>query len=101
MAFLTNLKDKGYILLAYLNSTLIYYWMKKNVHEYGDTGFRLSNQYVKEIPIPRDINDSELKNLVQRAIRGENTIRQIDEIVFKSYGFSPEEIEIIKEVVRA
>ena len=51
MAFISGIEQYKYWLLALLNSKLIYAWVKWNVHEYGDTGFRLSNQYVQEIPI--------------------------------------------------
>ena len=55
MAFITDFKSKEdiYYILGILNSILIYYWIKHNVHEYGSTGFRLSNQYVELIPIPK------------------------------------------------
>jgi site-specific DNA-methyltransferase (adenine-specific) len=53
MAFLSNIERHKYWLLAFLNSNLIYYRVKWNVHEYGNSGFRLSNQYVENIPIPK------------------------------------------------
>ena len=52
MAFLSNFGNDGDFLLSFLNSKIVYFWMKLNVHEYGETGFRLSNQYVEEIPVP-------------------------------------------------
>ena len=56
MAFLSNFDDNGDFLLRYLNSNIVYFWMKLNVHEYGETGFRLSNQYVEQIPVPDPFN---------------------------------------------
>ena len=40
-------------LISILNSKLVYFWVDKNVHQYGITGYRLSNQYVEIIPIPQ------------------------------------------------
>ncbi len=50
MAFFTgnNLK----FIMALLNSKLIYKYVEMIVHQYGFTGFRLSNQYVEIMPIP-------------------------------------------------
>ena len=43
MAFINGAKEKTYYLLAVLNSSLVKFWMKKNVPEYGSTGYRFSN----------------------------------------------------------
>ena len=54
MAFLSNFNiQKGKYILAVLNSKIVKYWVKNNVHQYGTTGYRLSNQYVEQIPIPQ------------------------------------------------
>ncbi len=54
MAFLSSFhKRTGRYILSILNSKLVAYWVDKNVHQYGNTGYRLSNQYVEEIPIPK------------------------------------------------
>lgn len=75
-AFLTT-KDYKESLLFQLNSELFYYWMRTNVHEYGESGFRLSNQYVSIYPaLNRDVLDkSELYNC---------------------YNFTKEEIDVIE-----
>ena len=97
MAFLSNTKNNTYYLLGFLNSTIVYYWMRKNVHEYGSSGFRLSNQYVKEIFVPKD---NQLKNDIEKIMNNnEYTLNEkhklIDEILFDFYKFTDEEIEII------
>ncbi len=121
MAFIISFKNKEtYLyLLAILNSNLVYYWIKHNVHEYGSTGFRLSNQYVELIPIPetdektRDkmikfvehiINLKEKINTIKNPNEVKNTQRQIDaieknidEIVYKLYNLNDSEIKIIEE----
>jgi len=50
MAFLTAKKELMPSLQYLLCSQLFYYWMRKNVHEYGESGFRLSNQFVAIFP---------------------------------------------------
>ena len=107
MAFIGGLKSKqeAYYILAILNSNLIYFWIKYNVHEYGDAGFRLSNQYVEVIPIPEVDKKTEIKivDLVDKVIEGKkNNIdtkeleEEIDRIVYGLYGLSEEEIKIIE-----
>ena len=107
MAFIGGLKSKqeAYYILAILNSNLIYFWIKYNVHEYGDAGFRLSNQYVEVIPIPEVDKKTEVKieSLVDKVIEGKkNNIdtkeleEEIDRIVYGLYGLSEEEIKIIE-----
>ncbi len=54
MAFLSNFKSiEGKYIIAVLNSKTINFYVSKSVHQYGDTGYRLSNQYVEKIPIPK------------------------------------------------
>ncbi|MCX8035077.1 MAG: Eco57I restriction-modification methylase domain-containing protein [Candidatus Dojkabacteria bacterium] len=50
MAFFTG-ENLMYI-MAILNSKLIYNYVEMIVHQYGYTGFRLSNQYVEMMPLP-------------------------------------------------
>ncbi|MBW5379272.1 BREX-1 system adenine-specific DNA-methyltransferase PglX, partial [Brachyspira hampsonii] len=120
MAFINGLnsREKAYYILGVLNSNLVYFWIKHNVHEYGHTGFRLSNQYVEIIPIPEPDKDTENKlvNLVDSIIdlnkklaseKNPNTIemintriqavdKAIDKIVYALYGLNDEEIKIIE-----
>jgi len=94
MAFISRIEQYKYWLLALLNSKLIYAWVKWNVHEYGDTGFRLSNQYVQEIPIifPKD------KEIEQEIITlsNEKQYPKIDNLIYKLYDLSEKEINFIK-----
>lgn len=88
------------------------------MHEYGQTGFRLSNQYVEIIPIPEPDKDTESKlvNLVDNIIdlnkklsseKNPNTIdilnsrietidRKINSIVYELYNLNSQEIAIIE-----
>ena len=68
MAFLSSLGKYEKYLLAILNSKLVYYWVKKNVHEYGSTGFRLSNQYVEQITVPKP--NSETLSIFDKLVDG-------------------------------
>ncbi|WP_157149451.1 Eco57I restriction-modification methylase domain-containing protein [Brachyspira pilosicoli] len=120
MAFISGLnsREKAYYILGVLNSNLVYFWIRHNVHEYGQTGFRLSNQYVEIIPIPEPDKDTESKlvNLVDNIIdlnkklsseKNPNTIdilnsrietidRKINSIVYELYNLNSQEIAIIE-----
>ncbi|WP_157150026.1 Eco57I restriction-modification methylase domain-containing protein [Brachyspira sp. SAP_772] len=120
MAFISGLnsREKAYYILGVLNSNLVYFWIRHNVHEYGQTGFRLSNQYVEIIPIPEPDKDTEdkLVNLVDNIIdlnkklsseKNPNTIEMlntriqavdaaIDKIVYSLYNLTDEEIRVIE-----
>lgn len=91
-----------YLLLAVLNSNLIYFWAKLNVHEYGDTGFRLSNQYVEQISIPL-VNNSKLEEiepLVIKALNNNSDIsneKEIQIFIYNLYGITKEEQIIIEQ----
>jgi hypothetical protein len=89
MAYLSNLPNKKSFLLNFLNSKIIYFLMKIGVHEYGETGFRLSNQYVLEFPIPtlQSLYDS-LDFLADTDAQKNN----VDKILYSFYKFSPDEI---------
>ena len=96
MAFISGIEQYKYWLLALLNSKLIYAWVKWNVHEYGDTGFRLSNQYVQKIPIipPKD------KEIEQKIITllNEKQYLKIDNLIYVLYGLLEEEIAFIEKL---
>ena len=96
MAFISGIEQYKYWLLALLNSKLIYAWVKWNVHEYGDTGFRLSNQYVQKIPIipPKD------KEIEQNIITllNEEQYLKIDNLIYVLYGLLEEEIAFIEKL---
>jgi hypothetical protein len=93
MAFLSNIENHKYWLLAFLNSNLIYYWIKWNVHEYGNTGFRLSNQYVENIPIPKYCTETEkqLEDFIKQ-----EAYKEIDGLVYSIYKLDDSEIQFIK-----
>ena len=105
MAFLSNFNETmGYYLLGVLNSTFIYYWIKYNVHEYGSAGFRLSNQYVEEmpIPIPNQKDEREITTLVDTILDKKShnldTSKEeakIDKIVYAMYGLTEDEINCV------
>ena len=95
MAFISGIEPYKYWLLALLNSKLVYAWIKWNVHEYGDTGFRLSNQYVQEIPIILPKQD------IERAIitlLNQKKYTEINALIYKLYNLSEEEIIFIENI---
>jgi adenine-specific DNA-methyltransferase len=98
-------------LLGVLNSKIIDFYVKSYIHLYGDTGFLLSNQYVERIPIPaitsanKGIVDK-IVDLVDRIIQLKNQDinndisnleREINELVYKLYDLTQDEIKIIEE----
>lgn len=99
MAFINGAKNKTLYLLAVLNSSIIKFWMKKNVPEYGSSGYRLSNQFVIQIPVP--INPpsdlfEKINNLVSKGFSsGSFDYNEIDNSVYKLFGLSADEIEYI------
>ena len=100
MAFISNYGEHKEYLLAILNSNLFFFWMKKSVHEYGNLGFRLSNQYVEQFPISH-INNSmimRIKTLVNNTI--DSTIeREINTIVYQLYGLTEIERKFVEETI--
>jgi len=104
MAFLSNIREYKYLLLAILNSNLVYFWAKLNVHEYGDTGFRLSNQYVEQISIPiveKEVLD-EIEPLIINALKNNLDItneQNIQQFVYKLYGITEQEQDIIEQKI--
>ena len=109
MAFFSGFTElQGLYLLGIVNSAIIYYWVKHNVHEYGSTGFRLANQYVEQFPIPEPTPEQEaqITTLVQtiltkkgHASSNQDTSveeNQIDKLVYGLYGLSDEEIDIVE-----
>lgn len=99
MAFINGAKNKTLYLLAVLNSSIIKFWMKKNVPEYGSSGYRLSNQFVIQIPVP--INPpsdlfEKINNLVSKGFSsGSFDYNEIDNSIYKLFGLSADEIEYI------
>ena len=107
MAFLSNFSlNTGIFLLSILNSKFVVYWVVKNVSEYGRTGYRLSNQYVENIPIPQ-IPEKEQVPFIKLAdkiiadkkagISTDTLEHQIDKMVYKLYKLTPAEIEIVEK----
>jgi adenine-specific DNA-methyltransferase len=119
MAFIISDKNIKY-LLALLNSKVINKYFESIAHQYGNTGFLCSNQYVERLPIPKITPQNanlanKIENLVNQilAITSKETYNpkadtadnrkvkalecQIDQLVYKLYGLTPEEIKIVEE----
>jgi len=62
MCFMTN--DNIKFLVGVLNSKLVDFYVRTYVHQLGDKGFLLSNQYVERIPVPPITKEN--KNLVEK-----------------------------------
>lgn len=107
MAFFTGNRSK--FIMAILNSKVIYKYVKMIVHQYGFTGFRLSNQYVEAMPIP-EVNSKngeqieKIEHLVNEIIvtkkHGKDTRfleAEIDRLVYELYELTDKEISIIEK----
>lgn len=122
MAFLTTDKEHEYILkylLAIFNNPMIEWLLGCIGHQYGDTGFLLSNQYLKQFPIVfpkksvinninKDVNNiislheenkqvktpQQKKELQQRINILE---KEVNRKIYEVYDLTPEEIQIIEE----
>jgi len=123
MAFLVTNFAK--YLLALLNSKIINIFFEAIAHQYGNTGFLCSNQYVEQLPIPK-ISESDQKpfiDLVDKILEIINPSsspfikggqegdyltnpnkqakvkeyeHQIDQMVYKLYDLTKEEIKTIE-----
>ncbi len=115
MAFFTGSHLK--YLLGVLNSKVVDWYVKTYVHQYADKGFLLSNQYVERIKVPPITSQnnhivSQIETLVnqmlaitqsedyfsnpQKQTRIKELEKQIDQLVYKLYDLTEEEIEIIE-----
>jgi len=108
MAFFTgnNLK----FIMAVLNSKVIYEYVNMIVHQYGFTGFRLSNQYVEIMPIPPITSSNEpivrqiealVDNILVAKRQNPHTDtseweNEIDKLVYRLYELTEEEVKIIE-----
>ena len=73
--------------------------MKKNVPEYGSTGYRFSNQFVTQIPVPLFVEEEDLDKIndfVKEYFEGKDTSNLINESIFKLFNLTENEIEYIK-----
>lgn len=92
---LTNLKIERDILWAILNSNILsYYYKIKNESKHMSGGyFGMDIPSIKELPI---INPSdEIKKIIKENVQ-ENNIKELNNIIYKLYGITDEEIEIIE-----
>ena len=96
MAFISGAGKYAYYFLALLNSPLMLYWMKKTVPQYGNTGFRLSNQFVSIFPA-KEITENELTKidlLVKDYLKSSNEkeLFEINAMIYKFYNLTDDEI---------
>ena len=113
MAFLTSEDTELlYYLLAILNSKLIKWYLKLIGHKYGKTGFLVSNQYVKKLPIPNttSIEKQDLIDLSKKIIKymkepNKNKIylnrlyNELNYKIYTIYNLNDSEITLINDSV--
>ena len=105
-AFIMSGKNLKYI-IALLNSKPVTYFFRNFYMgtELGNKGFRYKKAFLQKLPIPK-ISEEEQKPFIQKVdkiikLKKENKSteeleKQIDELVYKLYKLTPEDIEIIE-----
>ena len=98
MAFINCSNSIINYLLGILNSSLAYFYFKSITTSYGDTGFRLSNQFVELFPVPKKKSD-DINILVNDIIKDYNNYLQneIEQQVSDIYNLNRNEIKYIDE----
>lgn len=93
-------------LLGLSNSKLLWWFMKRTADTLKDDARTFKTNYLNPFPVPKGINQEliyELDSIVtkRQAVSGDGTVldKQIDQLVYKIYHLSPEEIQIIEESV--
>ncbi|AFZ54026.1 class I SAM-dependent DNA methyltransferase [Cyanobacterium aponinum] len=101
------LNGGNYYLLGLLNSSLIWFYLKTIVSVLGSQAFRMKKIYLEELPIKK-ISEREEKTfmeIVEKILEKkkenpeadtEKLERKIDEMVYKLYGLTAEEIAIVE-----
>lgn len=96
-------------LLAILNSRLIQFYLEKNAETSGMGTCRWINNYVKDFPIPSIEGEQALKVIVNKILAAKRADsaadvsaleREIDQLVYKLYTLTPEEIKIVEGGVK-
>ena len=99
MAFIACPEKMKPLLLAMLNSTLALFWIKKNVPEYGSTGYRLANQFVEIMPMPSHVEEKELgeiNTLISDVLNGKDRNKEIDECIYNLFKLEEAEKQYIR-----
>lgn len=97
MAFIHCSNDIINYLLGILNSNLAYFYFKNITTSYGYTGFRLSNQFLELLPIPKKKN-SNIDILVKEIAKdSKNVLKKIEQQVSTTYNLDENEIKYINK----
>ena len=89
-------------LIAILNSTIVWFFLDKIVSKLQGGAYTMQSIYVSQIPIPTATKSAQkaIEILVQKCLdaKGQNVIQweqQIDNLVYKLYGLTYDEVKII------
>ena len=106
--FKENCKESVKYLLALLNSKLLWYFLTSTGSVLRGGFFRFKTNYLMPFPIPKELSQSEQKPFIavvdqilaarQKAPNADTSVleRQIDQMVYKLYDLTQEEIEIVE-----
>jgi adenine-specific DNA-methyltransferase len=106
MQFWTSDKINMKYILAFANSKVFNFYMRKIAYSFGETGTRWIPAFLLKVPVPKPKEESEkvLSNLVDEILskkaEGFSTTEleeKIDEVVFQLYNLTKTEIEIVKK----
>lgn len=109
---ITSKNENLTYLTALLNSKLNFWYFKQIGATLGANGYEMSKIFVEKLPIPKITNENEnltdeLVNLVNQilALKAENSSadtsqleKDIDNLIYKLYNLSPNDIKIIERV---
>lgn len=70
-----------------------------NVHEYGNTGFRLSNQYVEQISIP-SLSETDMKQFIDIYGINQSSDEKMQDFIYNVYDISTDEQAFIKNTIQ-
>lgn len=104
------LTDYSSYLLGFLNSQLTNWYFRRISQTLGRKGLRFLNQYMLKIPVPQINNQNKdlvqkIENLVDKILQKKkqnpdadisDLETQIDQLVYKLYNLTPEEIKIVE-----
>jgi len=112
MAFFTCKERDTSLLLGILNSSVIRFYFEQIAHQYGNTGFLCSNQYVEKLPLV-NVSPGERSSIERyvailigqpqvpalSSITESKAESAIDQLVYQLYDLTPGEIALIESSV--
>ncbi len=103
-----NISESYEYFLSIANSKLLWWFLKLTGDTLQGDARRLKTNYLNPFPVPQNVNnqsENEIKSMVLNILENKknniDTIdleKQIDQMVYKLYGFTEDEIKIVEEI---